>query len=98
MVARSCAISSSSRSRPRRVSVESRMSTISVAWISLNPNASPCRVVMAAPRSSEARMAAMISSIRSSARRKPSTMCARRSALASRNRDRRVMTSIWCSM
>ena len=39
MVSRSWAISSSSRSRPSRVRVDSRMSTISVAWTSENSNA-----------------------------------------------------------
>ena len=71
------------------------MSTMWVAWTSLNPKGSACRAAMAAWRSSDARMAAMMASIMSSALIRPSTMWARSRAFLSRNSDRRRMTSTW---
>ena len=66
-----------------------------VAWMSLKAKSSPCRAAMAAPRSSDARMVAMMASIMSSALIRPSTMWARACALRRRCSERRVMTSIW---
>ena len=68
------------------------------AWVSEKPNGSAIRAVRAAFWSSEARMVAMISSMMSSARMRPSTMWARLLALSSRNSERRRMTSIWWAM
>ena len=96
------AASSSRSARPSRVRRPSCMSRMWLAWTSENATASPpaagvipaMRDSRAAPRSSLARMVAMISSMRSSALRRPSTMWSRFSATSSRYSDRRVMTSI----
>ena len=96
MRARSSSISSSSWARPRRVSRCSCMSRMYSAWTSLNSNGAAWSASRAAALSSEARMVVMISSIRSSALSRPSTMWARSWAFFSRYSDRRVMTSTWC--
>ncbi len=74
------------------------MSRMYSACTSLNSNGAACSASRAAALSAEARMVAMISSMRSSALSRPSTMWARSWAFLSRNSERRVMTSTWCSM
>ncbi len=103
MVSVSSVCSVSRSARPRRVSRPSCMSRMWLAWTSEKATASPppsgvipaMSASRAAARSSLARIVAMISSMRSRALMRPSTMCRRFSAISRRYCERRVMTSIW---